>query len=70
MDNHNLFAALREAFPARSRHRGDRMRDGEPLVYAWRDLERGTARIANLLASLDLPTGGQSPCRPRSPSRP
>ncbi len=28
---------------------------GEALHYSWRDLERGSAMLANLLASLDLP---------------
>ena len=69
-DNHNLFVALREAFPADLDAVAIECGDGEPLVYTWRDLERGTAMIANLLASLDLPAGArESPCRPRSRSR-
>jgi malonyl-CoA/methylmalonyl-CoA synthetase len=55
MDNHNLFAALREAFPADLDAVAIECADGEPLSYSWRDLERGTATMANLLASLDLP---------------
>ncbi|WP_374409575.1 malonyl-CoA synthase [Hydrogenophaga sp.] len=53
MSNQNLFAILREAFP------GDLDRPAvetdEGLVYSWRDLERATAMMANLLESLDLP---------------
>jgi len=55
MDNHNLFAALREAFPADLDAVAIECADGEPLTHSWRDLERGTATMANLLASLDLP---------------
>jgi malonyl-CoA/methylmalonyl-CoA synthetase len=32
---------------------------GGPLYYTWRDVDRATARIANLLASLDLPAGAR-----------
>ncbi|HSN33671.1 MAG TPA: AMP-binding protein, partial [Ideonella sp.] len=56
-DDRNLFAALREAFPADL----DRVAietDGRG-AYTWRDLDRGTAMIANLLASLDLPPGSR-----------
>jgi malonyl-CoA/methylmalonyl-CoA synthetase len=58
-NNHNLFVALREAFPADLDAVAIECADGEPLVYTWRDLDRGTARIANLLASLDLPVGSR-----------
>src|SRR6476469_8050361 len=58
-DNHNLFVALREAFPADLDAVAVECADGEPLVYTWRDLDRGTARMANLLASLDLPAGSR-----------
>lgn len=55
--NGNLFAALWAAFP----------QDLETLVietdnglfYSWRDLERATAMLANLLESLDLPAGAR-----------
>jgi malonyl-CoA/methylmalonyl-CoA synthetase len=49
----NLYDALRAAFPAD----GDAwaIETGDGLVYTWRDLDRGSAMIANLLASLDLP---------------
>ena len=55
-DNANLFTALRRpsARSGRDRDRGCRQR--RP-VHTWRDLERGTAMIANLLGSLDLLAG-------------
>ncbi|MDZ4129809.1 MAG: AMP-binding protein, partial [Hydrogenophaga sp.] len=61
MSNHNLFAALRAAFPQDL----DRVAvetvdpDGPGLCYSWRDLDRATAMMANLLASLDLPAGAR-----------
>ncbi|MES2940741.1 MAG: malonyl-CoA synthase [Pseudomonadota bacterium] len=57
MDNQNLFAALRAAFP----HDLDGIAvetDGG-LAYSWRDLERATAMIANLLVALKLPEGAR-----------
>ncbi|MCB1997271.1 MAG: malonyl-CoA synthase, partial [Rhodoferax sp.] len=55
--NTNLYAALRGAFPADLDQIAIETGDGPgaPLHYTWRDLERGSAMIANLLASLDLP---------------
>jgi malonyl-CoA/methylmalonyl-CoA synthetase len=54
--NHNLFVALRAGFPADLDATAVETCDTpEPLYYTWRDLERASARIANLLASLDLP---------------
>ncbi|MFO1291679.1 MAG: malonyl-CoA synthase [Rubrivivax sp.] len=51
----NLFAALRAAFPedldAIAIETCDTAR---PLHYSWRDLERGTAMLANLLDALEL----------------
>jgi malonyl-CoA/methylmalonyl-CoA synthetase len=35
------------------------MPDGPGLCYSWRDLDRATAMMANLLASLDLPEGSR-----------
>ncbi len=56
MSNHNLFAILRAAFPAELDSTAIETADtAEPLYYTWRDLERGTAMIANLIESLDLP---------------
>jgi malonyl-CoA/methylmalonyl-CoA synthetase len=57
MDNLNLFTALRAAFPADLDQTAVETADGvaAPLRYSWRDLERATAMLANLLESLDLP---------------
>ena len=57
MKNHNLFAALRAAFPAGLD--GAAIETDNGLTYTWRDLERGTAMMANLLVSLDLPEGSR-----------
>ncbi|WP_395703802.1 malonyl-CoA synthase [Aquabacterium sp.] len=61
MQNHNLFAALRAAFPADLDSTAIETADGPgaPRYYTWRDLERATAMIANLLASLQLPAGSR-----------
>ncbi len=53
MKQENLFAALRAAFPADLDAAAVETDGG--LVYSWRDLDRATAMIANLLQSLDLP---------------
>ncbi|MBP6899088.1 MAG: malonyl-CoA synthase [Burkholderiaceae bacterium] len=55
--NHNLFSALRAAFPADLDATAIEQLDG-PLAggrYRWRDLDRASAMIANLLQGLDLP---------------
>ncbi|SDM74232.1 malonyl-CoA synthase [Polaromonas sp. JS666] len=57
MKNHNLFAALRAAFPSSLDDVAVETDNG--LRYSWRDLERGTAMVANLLASLGLPAGAR-----------
>jgi malonyl-CoA/methylmalonyl-CoA synthetase len=57
MKNHNLFAALRAAFPSSLDEIAVETDNG--LSYSWRDLERGTAMMANLLASLGLPAGAR-----------
>ncbi|HWS05490.1 MAG TPA: malonyl-CoA synthase [Burkholderiaceae bacterium] len=59
MSNQNLFAALRDAFPADLDTIAVETADaGAPaLRYSWRDLDRATAMIANLLQSLDIPGG-------------
>ena len=49
----NLFLALRVAFPADLDAVAVQTEDG--LAYTWRDLDRATAMVANLLDSLDLP---------------
>ncbi|WP_047198394.1 malonate--CoA ligase [Caldimonas brevitalea] len=53
----NLYAALRAAFPDDLDTIAVETDDG--LRYRWRDLERGSAMIANLFASLDLPRGAR-----------
>ena len=57
----NLFAALRSAFPTQLDATAIEAADGEgaPRYYTWRDLDRASAKIANLLASLDLPQGAR-----------
>ncbi len=56
MNNDNLFAALRAAFPADLDAVAIETCDTPaPLFYTWRDLERGTAMLANVLETLDLP---------------
>ena len=57
MKNHNLFAALRAAFPESLDTAAVETDNG--LIYSWRDLEQATAMIANLLDSLNLPAGAR-----------
>jgi malonyl-CoA/methylmalonyl-CoA synthetase len=57
MENRNLFAALRAAFPQDLDTIAVETDSG--LAYSWRDLERGTAMIANLLASLGIEPGAR-----------
>ena len=57
MKNANLFAALRSAFPADLDAVAVETDDG--LFYSWRDLDRASAMIANLLGALDLEPGAR-----------
>ena len=57
--NANLFVALREAFPRELDATAIETADGPLLRYSWRDLERATAMLANLLDSLELPAGAR-----------
>ena len=57
MPNANLFAALRAAFPRNLDEIAIETDNG--LNYSWRDLERATAMLANLLESLGLPKGSR-----------
>ena len=57
MTNKNLFAALRAAFPASLDAVAIEADNG--LNYSWRDLDRATAMLANLLQSLNLPVGAR-----------
>jgi len=61
MSSQNLFAALRAAFPADLDQIAveTASASGEPLLYTWRDLDRASARMANLLASLNIPEGSR-----------
>ncbi len=53
MSNDNLFAVLRAAFPADLDTVA--VQTDEGLAYSWRDLDRASAMMANLLDSLELP---------------
>ncbi len=56
MSNQNLFTALRAAFPADLDSVAIETADTPaPLFYTWRDIDRGTAMLANLIDSLGLP---------------
>jgi len=57
MKNHNLFAALRAAFPEDLD--AVAVETDNELNYSWRDLDRATAMLANLLKSLGLPAGAR-----------
>ncbi|MDH4426221.1 MAG: AMP-binding protein, partial [Acidovorax sp.] len=53
--DHNLFTALRAAFPADLDAVAVETDSG--LHYSWRDLDEATAMVANLFGFLDLPAG-------------
>jgi malonyl-CoA/methylmalonyl-CoA synthetase len=55
--NHNLFTALRAAFPQDLD--AVAVETDKGLRYTWRDLDRATAMLANLLQSLGLPAGAR-----------
>ena len=59
--NQNLYAALRAGFPADLDATAIETCDPDTpaLFHTWRDLDRASARIANLLASLELPAGAR-----------
>lgn len=58
--NPNLFAALRAAFPPDLDATVIETCDTPvPLYYTWRDIDRASARLANLLDSLELPAGAR-----------
>ena len=57
--HHNLFSALRAGWPADLDTTAIECADGTPLHYTWRDIERSTAMLANLLDSLALPAGAR-----------
>jgi malonyl-CoA/methylmalonyl-CoA synthetase len=55
--NANLYHALRQNFPQDLN--GIAIETDNGLFYSWRDLERASAMMANLLQSLDLPAGAR-----------
>jgi malonyl-CoA/methylmalonyl-CoA synthetase len=55
--NANLYALFRSRFPQDLDDCWLETADGH--YYSWRDLERGSAKMANLLASLHLPAGAR-----------
>lgn len=57
MSQDNLFSALQAAFPKDLSTVAVETDDG--LCYSWQDLDRASAMVANLLASLDLPLGSR-----------
>jgi malonyl-CoA/methylmalonyl-CoA synthetase len=57
VSNENLFAALRAAFAQDADSIAIETDGG--LLYTWRDLDRATAMIANLLRALSLPEGSR-----------
>ena len=57
--NANLFAALRGAFPDDRSTTAIETAGDASLSYRWSDLDRATARMANLLVDLDLPPGSR-----------
>ncbi len=57
--NDNLFSALRSAFGPADAIAIETVDTPEPLNYTWGDLDRATAMLANLLASLDLEPGAR-----------
>jgi malonyl-CoA/methylmalonyl-CoA synthetase len=57
MTNDNLFSALRAAFP--DDLNAVAIETDDDLRYSWKDLDRATAMVANLLQSLNLPEGSR-----------
>ena len=53
----NLYALLESGFPKNPEDCALETQEG--LYYSWRDLDRATAMMANLLKSLKLPTGSR-----------
>jgi malonyl-CoA/methylmalonyl-CoA synthetase len=53
----NLYVHLRHAFPADLNSTAIETDSGQ--FYTWRDLDRGTAMLANFFQSLDLPSGSR-----------
>jgi Acyl-CoA synthetases (AMP-forming)/AMP-acid ligases II len=56
VENQNLYAVLETGFP---KDRNGIAIETPQLAYTWDDIDRATACLANLLASLDLPAGAR-----------
>jgi len=56
-DNANLFSLIEAQFPADGNSACIITQQGVP--YSWNDLQQATAKLANLLASLNLPKGAR-----------
>ena len=59
MSSTNLYSILRAGFPDDLDGTAIETVAETPLHYTWRDIERATAMLANLLDSLDLPSGAR-----------
>ena len=59
MSSTNLYSVLRAGFPDDLDGTAIETVGETPLYYTWRDIERATAMLANLLDSLDLPAGAR-----------
>ena len=57
LQSFNMYQALRDAFPADMDSTAVETDSG--LFYTWRDLERGSAMLANFLQSLDIAPGSR-----------
>jgi malonyl-CoA/methylmalonyl-CoA synthetase len=57
MSQENLFAVLRAAFPANLD--AVAVETDQGLHYTWRDLDRASSMMANLLDGLKLPKGSR-----------
>ena len=53
----NLYSLLESGFPKDKKSCAIETQEG--LYYSWRDLEKATSKLANLLASLKLPAGSR-----------
>ena len=71
MSNQNLFVALRAAFPPTWSSTAVETDDGGGRSYTWRDLDRASAMVANLLVRWTCPrAAAASRCRWKNRSRP
>jgi len=63
----NLYALLEKGFP---KNREDcALETPEGLFYTWRDIDRATAMMANLLKSLNLPSGSRVAVQVKNPQK-